>query len=46
LWPIVYPVGLPPQPPTHTCDVSRRETMVRGALDLANAIYCGTTEQC
>ena len=39
LWPVVHPVGLPVRPPHHSCDVSRRETSVRQALELAEAIY-------
>lgn len=39
LWPMVHPVGLPARPPHHNCDVSRRETSIRQALELAEAIY-------
>lgn len=39
LWPVVHPVGVPAHPPHHSCDVSRRETSVRQALELAEDIY-------
>lgn len=40
LWPVVSPTDTPPSPPHHSCDVSRRETNIRAALTLAEAIYC------
>jgi len=39
LWRVGHPVGVPAHPPHHSCDVSRRETSVRQALELAEDIY-------